>query len=111
MSGPPHREEGRGPRYRSFAEFYPAYLAEHARPWTRRLHIAGTLSAVAVLVVALVTGVWWLALLAPAAGYGPAWASHLLVERNRPATFAHPLYSLAADARMLADTLTGRLPP
>ena len=82
---------GRGARYRSFAEFYPAYLAEHARPWTRRLHIAGTLLAVLVLAVATATGVWWLALLAPAAGYGPAWLSHLLVERNRPATFGHPL--------------------
>jgi hypothetical protein len=110
MSGPPPRVEGLGLKYRSFAEFYTAYLAEHARPWTRRLHIAGTLSAIGVLATALVTGVWWLALLAPAVGYGPAWLSHLVVERNRPATFTHPLYSLAADVRMLADTLTGRLP-
>jgi hypothetical protein len=99
------------PRPRTFAEFYPVYLAAHTRPWTRRLHLAGTLAAVGVLVTAVATGTWWLALLAPVAGYGPAWASHLLVERNRPATFGQPLYSLAADFRMLADTLTGRLPP
>jgi hypothetical protein len=97
-------------RYRSFAEFYKAYLAAHARPWTRRIHVAGTLLAILVLVVAIATGTWWWALLAPVAGYGPAWVSHLLIEQNRPATFGQPLFSLAADFRMLSDMLTGRLP-
>ena len=39
--------------YRSFREFYPAYLAEHKERATRRLHFLGTLLVIVVLVVAL----------------------------------------------------------
>jgi hypothetical protein len=93
---------------RTFAEFWPHYLRQHAHRGSRRLHAAGTLLAVIALVAAAVTGRWWLALLAPTAGYGAAWLGHLL-EDNRPATFGHPLWSLAADLRMAAILATGRL--
>lgn len=96
--------------YQSFREFYPAYLAEHKEPATRRLHFAGTLLVILVLVVAIWTGdLRWL-LAAPVLGYGLAWIGHLVFERNRPATFRHPLYSLAGDFVMFKDILTGRLP-
>jgi hypothetical protein len=96
--------------YRSFHEFYPAYLAEHKERSTRRLHFFGTLLVIVVLLVAL----WrrdarWL-LLAPVVGYGLAWIGHFAFERNRPATFRHPLYSLAGDFVMFKDMLLGRLP-
>jgi len=96
--------------FASFAEFYPHYLREHAHPACRRLHFAGTTVVLASIVAALWTGNAWLLLVAPLAGYGFAWAGHFLFERNRPATFTHPLYSLAGDFAMYRDMLTGRIP-
>jgi hypothetical protein len=96
--------------YRSFREFYPAYLAEHSERSTRRLHFLGTLLVIVVVAVAIGTGnPRWL-LLAPVFGYGLAWIGHFVFERNRPATFRHPLYSLAGDFVMFKDILTRRLP-
>ena len=93
----------------SFAEFWPFYLNEHSKPRTRALHYAGTSLVVAILAFAVVTGRWWLLLLVPLAGYGFAWIAHFKVERNRPATFTYPLWSLAADFRMWWLWLTGRI--
>lgn len=93
----------------SFAAFWPFYLREHARPATRVIHVAGTWGGVLLLLAGLTLGPWWLVLLAPLLGYGCAWLSHLLVERNRPATFRHPAWSLRGDLRMAWLAATGRL--
>jgi len=94
-------------RYR---DFWPYYLQEHAKPATRRLHYAGTALTVLFLALALRSGGWWWLAL-PLAGYGFAWGAHLVVEKNRPATFTYPLWSLVSDYRMFFLWLSGRLGP
>ncbi len=97
-------------RFGSFREFYPYYLQQHCNPVSRRLHVLGTLVALAAVAVATATRHWAWLLAAAAAGYLPAWTGHFFFEHNRPATFRHPLYSLWADLRMLGEVLSGRRP-
>ncbi|WP_340588885.1 DUF962 domain-containing protein [Erythrobacter alti] len=98
-------------RYSTFADFWPHYLREHALPRTRALHYIGTTLVIAVAFYAVLSGnLWWLFAM-PLAGYFFAWLAHFTVEKNRPATFTYPLWSLAADFRMYFLWLTGRLGP
>lgn len=94
----------------TFAAFYPTYLADHARPATRLFHVAGTLALFASvgLAIAWRNPLWVLAGIA--AAYAAAWVSHFAIERNRPATFRRPWYSVLADLRMTVEILTFRRP-
>ncbi|UVK81830.1 DUF962 domain-containing protein [Pseudomonas sichuanensis] len=96
-------------QFRSFAEFYPYYLGEHSNPTCRRLHFVGTSLVIALLAYTLASGKWLLLLAVPLAGYCFAWAGHFFFEKNRPATFTHPWYSLIGDFAMFRDILLGRL--
>ncbi len=93
-----------------YADFWPYYLREHAKPQTRALHYAGTALTFVALAAGIVWSAWWL-LAIPLAGYGFAWGAHFGVEKNRPATFTYPLWSLGSDYRMFFLWLTGRLGP
>lgn len=96
-------------RFERFSDFYPYYLAEHADPRCRLMHFIGSTAVIGVVVAAIVTAnAWWLAAM-PLVGYGFAWLGHFVFEKNKPATFSYPLYSLAGDWVMYADILRGRV--
>ncbi|MBN9230552.1 MAG: DUF962 family protein [Legionella sp. 40-6] len=92
-------------KYKSFAEFYPFYLSQHRNKYSRRLHVVGTFLVILSLLLLLLTGHWFWLLLMPIAGYGFAWIGHFLYEKNKPATFEYPLYSLMGDFKMFWQVL------
>jgi hypothetical protein len=94
----------------SFTEFYPFYLSQHADRRCRRLHFIGTtIGLVAALHAFSTLNFWWLAG-GIVAGYALAWVGHFFFEKNRPATFIHPVYSFMGDWVMWKDMLTGKVP-
>ncbi|MDX1458496.1 MAG: DUF962 domain-containing protein [Marinobacter sp.] len=95
--------------FSSFAEFYPFYLEEHSDPTCRRLHYLGSVLVLLVAAYALVSGKLAYLWLVPVIGYGFAWVGHFKFEKNRPATFKYPFYSLLGDWVMLKDMLVGRI--
>ena len=95
--------------YKSFREFYPFYLSQHDNTACRRLHFIGSSLILVLLGYVALSTQWALLLLAPLIGYGFAWVGHFFFEKNKPATFTYPLYSLAGDWVMFKDMLTGRI--
>jgi hypothetical protein len=95
-------------RIQSFAEFWPFYVREHSLPACRALHFIGSTLALGLLAAGIFYNPWLL-LAAVVAGYGFAWIGHFFIEKNKPASFKYPLWSFAADWKMWALILTGRM--
>ncbi len=98
-------------RLTTYAEFWPYYLREHKRPATRGLHYLGTILAILLLLLALIAEEFRLLPAVLLVGYGFAWLAHAFIERNKPATFAYPIWSFISDFRMLGLWMSGRLRP
>ena len=101
----PSNSEG----FESFEAFYPYYISEHSNVTCRRLHFIGTSLIVLLWAWVIMTKNWWYLLLTPVIGYGFAWVGHFAFEKNKPATFKHPVYSLIGDWVMFFDILRGRI--
>ena len=95
-------------RYATYQAFWPHYVSEHRGRVTRLLHFVGTSLVLASLALGFLASPWFF-LAAPFCGYGSAWVGHFVFERNRPATFRYPLWSLAADFHMYFLMCTGRM--
>ena len=93
----------------TFEEFWDFYVGEHKEKATRILHFIGTTAAVGCVAGGLLTKRRWLLLLAPLVGYGPAWVGHFFIEKNKPASFKYPLWSLQADFVMWWKTVKGEM--
>jgi hypothetical protein len=93
---------------KTFGDFWPFYVRAHSRPRTRILHAIGSLLALTCIALGIAKNGWFF-LAAPVIGYAFAWYGHFFVEHNKPATFGHPFYSLAADYVMVWKMLTGRM--
>lgn len=91
--------------YQSFSEFYSFYLKEHKDPRCRFLHYVGSTSVLVLLIWVLLTHNYVNLMYLPIVGYGFAWMGHVLFEKNKPATFKHPLYSFLADWVMCKEAL------
>lgn len=97
-------------QYSKFSDFYPFYLGEHANTTCRRLHFIGSsgiLIVIALVIARVLPPVWLWSI--PILGYGFAWVGHFFFEKNRPATFKYPFYSLIGDWVMYKDMLTGKI--
>ena len=95
--------------YQSFADFYPFYLSQHADSTCRRLHFVGSALILLLIAYVLMIGNWVLLLGLPVLGYGFAWTGHFFFEKNKPATFTYPFYSLMGDWVMFKDILIGKI--
>lgn len=96
-------------KYKSFKQFYPFYLTEHQDPICQELHFTGTLTLFIILFIAILTQKWVLLAFIPLVGYGFAWVGHFFFEKNKPATFTYPLWSLGSDFVMFYHILTNQI--
>lgn len=95
-------------QFSDFEEFFPWYVGQHSKRATRWMHFAGTHLGAAVAVAGVVTRRPVLIANFPVISYSFAWFSHFVIEKNNPASFGHPLWSLRGDMRMLAMMWQGR---
>jgi hypothetical protein len=95
--------------FKSFSDFYPFYLNEHRNKISKLVHFIGTCGIIILLLIVATTGRLNLLWFVPICGYGFAWIGHFFFEKNRPATFKYPFYSLRGDFLMFWHLLTGQL--
>ncbi|MEL4455954.1 DUF962 domain-containing protein [Lutimonas vermicola] len=94
---------------KSYSEFYRFYLTEHQNKTCRSLHFIGTFLVFVLIFLALYLKLSVLWYFVPLMGYGFAWVGHYYFEKNKPATFTYPFWSLVSDFRMFFDIVLGRI--
>ena len=95
-------------RIKTFSAFWPYYLREHSKPLTRIFHYFGTSLGLIFLLNGIFNDILFL-FLSPVATYPFAWFSHFFIEKNKPATFTYPLWSILGDLKMFFLWTSGKL--
>ncbi|PYS98807.1 MAG: DUF962 domain-containing protein [Acidobacteria bacterium] len=93
----------------SYDEFWNFYVQEHSKPMTRVLHFVGTTLGIILLVYFVATGRWYFFPVFFLIGYAFAWFAHVVVEKNKPASFKYPVWSFISDFKMMWYMVTGRM--
>ena len=96
-------------KFTSFKEFYPYYLSEHKLKINKILHALGSIYGLIFLIFVIFSEQYKLIPIAFLIGYFFAWIGHFIFEKNKPATFKHPLYSFMGDWVMLKDIITRKV--
>ena len=96
-------------KIQNYQEFWYFYLKEHSHPVNRAFHYIGTTGVILLLIWSIYIQNYWYLFLLPLCGYGFAWFGHFFIEKNKPATFTYPFWSLISDFRMYFAFLTGTL--
>ena len=95
-------------RYKSFEDFYPYYISEHDHKYTKLMHFIGTSISIYFLIKFILSFNFLFILYALLSGYGFAWVGHFFIEKNKPATFTYPFFSLVSDYIMFFEILRGK---
>jgi len=95
--------------YDSLKDFYPYYLSQHRDFRCRLFHFIGTALVICLFAIAIASQRWVFLLAMPVAGYGLSWMGHFIFEKNKPAAFSKPLFSLACDFIMFWHIITGQI--
>jgi hypothetical protein len=93
-----------------FNTFYALYMTSHQNRWNRRVHLLGWLLGSAQAAWALVSGQYWVIVLAPVPALMAIWVGHQILEPGADIEFKHPFLTAFANLRMFGQMLTGRIP-
>ena len=99
---------GEPKKLETFDDFWLFYLHEHSNFTNRVLHFIGSAIALGWLGYAIYARNAWFVLAALVSGYAFAWIGHFFVEKNRPATFTYPLWSLRGDVTLFFEVCLGK---
>lgn len=97
--------------YATFDDFWLDFLRAHSKPGTRAFHYAGMIAAILLGVLFAMTGQVYLLILAILAPYVFGFASHALIQGNKPVSLKHPVYSVRGALKMFGLWAAGRLSP
>jgi hypothetical protein len=95
-------------RINKYKDFYAFYLTEHSNKVSRILHFIGTLMFFVLLFYFIFSNQYNYFWILPIFGYGFAWVGHFFFEKNKPATFKYPFWSLISDFKLFFEILIGK---
>ena len=95
---------------KSFDEFYLYYLEQHKNFYNRVMHFIAGCIFLSFTPFCILNGYFLRIPLVILVSYAFAWTGHYVFEKNKPATFGHPLYSIRGEFRMFFELLSSKRP-